>query len=74
MEQLNDVHSHKKLIVYRGQSMSKTEFEHLTKTNGGLIAFNNFLSTSKDRSVSLRFANHALANPDLMGILFIMDN
>ena len=52
--------------------MPKTEFEQLTKTKGGLIAFNNFLSTSKARSVSLDFAHRALANPDLVGVLFIM--
>ena len=46
-EQFNGGQSNKKFIVYRGQGMSKTEFEQLTKTKGGLIAFNNFLSTSK---------------------------
>ncbi|CAF4982305.1 unnamed protein product, partial [Rotaria sp. Silwood1] len=44
----------------------------MSKTKGGLISFNNFLSTSKKREVSLDFAQHAATNPDLVGILFIM--
>ena len=71
-EQFIDVHSQATFTVYRGQGMEKTQFEHLTKTNGGLISFNNFLSTSKNHSTSLRFANNALTNPDLVGVLFIM--
>jgi tetratricopeptide (TPR) repeat protein len=58
--------------VYRGQGMSKTEFEKMNKTKGGLISFNNFLSVSKDHKVSLVFANRAVSNPDLVGILFVM--
>ena len=33
--------------VYRGQGMLITEFEKLKQTIGGLLSFNNFLSTSK---------------------------
>jgi tetratricopeptide (TPR) repeat protein len=36
------------------------------------MSFNNFLSTSKDRKTSLDFADRALADPDSMGILFVM--
>ena len=58
--------------VYRGQGMSKKDFEQMSKTKGGLMAFNSFLSTSKRHSVSLGFARDALSNPDLVGILFVM--
>ena len=71
-EQFIDVHSQATFTVYRGQGMEKTQFDHLTKTKGGLISFNNFLSTSENRTVSLGFANRALTNPDLVGVLFIM--
>ena len=71
-EQFNGAHFHKKFIVYRGQGLSKIEFEHMANTKDGLISFNNFLSTSKDRSVSCYFAHGALANPDYMGALFII--
>ena len=58
--------------VYRGQGLFTTDFEQLNNSQGGLLAFNNFLSTSFDRDVSLRFTQKTIANSDLMGILFIM--
>jgi hypothetical protein len=36
------------------------------------MSFNNFLFTSKDRDISLTFAESNLTNPDLIGILFVM--
>ncbi|CAF0876685.1 unnamed protein product [Adineta steineri] len=58
--------------VYRGQGLSTEDFEQMIKIKGGLISFNNFLSTSKDRDLSYAFAESNQANPDLVGILFIM--
>ncbi|CAF1374711.1 unnamed protein product [Adineta steineri] len=58
--------------VYRGQGLSTRDFDQMMKTKGGLISFNNFLSTSKDREVSYAFAESNQANPDLVGILFVM--
>jgi len=57
-------------IVYRGQGMLNTEFEHLRENKNGLLAFNNFLSTSIDEDVSKIFADSARENPDLTGVLF----
>ncbi|CAF1426285.1 unnamed protein product [Adineta steineri] len=59
-------------IVYRGQGLMKSDFEKLQKAKGGLMSFNNFLSTSKDTEVSLRFARDAAAEVNKVGILFIM--
>ncbi|CAF1154693.1 unnamed protein product [Adineta steineri] len=59
--------------VYRGQGLSTGDFEQMSKTKGGLISFNNFLSTSKDRELSYALAESNQANPDLAGILFIME-
>ncbi|CAF1117874.1 unnamed protein product [Adineta steineri] len=58
--------------VYRGQGLSIGDFEQLIKTKGGLISFNNFLSTSKDRDLSYAFAESNQTNPDLAAILFVM--
>ncbi|CAF0970995.1 unnamed protein product [Adineta steineri] len=58
--------------VYRGQGFSTEDFEKMSKTKGGLISFNNFLSTSMVRKVSLGFAQDATKNPDQVGVLFIM--
>ncbi|CAF1273273.1 unnamed protein product [Adineta steineri] len=78
-QQLQQLHEHqinsygrKPFIVYRGQGLLKSDFEKLQKTKGGLISFNSFLSTSKDKEVSLEFARCASTNPDMVGILFIM--
>ena len=62
----------KSFVVYRGQGFLKSNFEKLQKTKGGLISFNNFLSTSTNEKVSLSFAQDASTKPNMVGILFIM--
>ncbi|CAF1233418.1 unnamed protein product [Adineta steineri] len=70
-QQVNDYHG-EKFLVYRGQGLIKSEFEKLQKAEGGLMSFNNFLSTSKDKEVSVQFAECASTKSDTIGILFIM--
>jgi tetratricopeptide (TPR) repeat protein len=62
----------KSFVVYRGQGLSTIDFEKLRKTKGGLMSFNNFLSTSKSREVSVVYATGALSQTDAVGILFQM--
>ncbi|CAF1138025.1 unnamed protein product [Adineta steineri] len=71
-EQFDDHQSSETFTVYRGQGLSKEDFTEMTKTKGGLLSFNNFLSTSKNRNVSLKFARQTATNPDLVGVLFVM--
>ena len=71
-KQSGDHQTGKMLTVYRGQGLSKTDFQKMKETKGGLMSFNNFLSTSKDRNTSLPFARSALADPESVGILFVM--
>ena len=59
-------------IVYRGQALSSVDLEQLMTTQGGLLSFNNFLSTSKDRNVSFDFAQRTIATSNMMGIVFVM--
>ncbi|CAF1125366.1 unnamed protein product [Adineta steineri] len=74
IEQLySQTHEKTKQILYRGQGISKIEFEKVKQSQGGLWAFNNFLSTSTDRDVSLAFAESVESDPDLIGILFQME-
>ncbi|CAF1495735.1 unnamed protein product [Rotaria sp. Silwood1] len=75
IEQLHrdEMQSTEKTIVYRGQGLSHSEVEKLNSSKGGLLSFNNFLSTSTDRQVSYTFADSAGSNPDLIGILFRME-
>ncbi|CAF4185219.1 unnamed protein product, partial [Adineta steineri] len=58
--------------VYRGQSISETDFNQLISTQGGLLSFNNFLSTNKNRNVSLAFARRTINSSNKIGVLFIM--
>ena len=59
-----------RLTVYRGQSLSLIDFEKLSKSRAGLMSFNNFLSTSYVRKVSLAFAQSASQRPGMVGVLF----
>ncbi|CAF1027911.1 unnamed protein product [Adineta steineri] len=70
-QQVSD-YRRKSFIVYRGQGLMKSHFKKLQKAKGGLMSFNNFLSTSNDQAVSFMFAESASQNPDMVGILFIM--
>ncbi|CAF1262994.1 unnamed protein product [Adineta steineri] len=71
-EQFDGQQSDKTFTVYRGQSLSKEDFTEMTKTKGGLLSFNNFLSSSKNRNTALKFLQQVATNPDLVGILFVM--
>ncbi|CAF1539455.1 unnamed protein product, partial [Rotaria sp. Silwood1] len=77
--QIEDLHSKqidqyhgKTFLLYRGQGFLTADFEKITKNKGGLISFNNFLSTSKNRDVSLGFAYGALGTTAMVGVLFQM--
>ncbi|CAF2633795.1 unnamed protein product [Rotaria sp. Silwood2] len=62
-----------KFQVFRGQGLSMEDFEKMKKTKGGLMSFNNFLSTSRNRAVSLEnFARPPTRNTTSVGILFVM--
>ncbi|CAF4085820.1 unnamed protein product, partial [Rotaria sordida] len=63
-----------KFQVFRGQGLSMEAFEKMKKTKGGLMSFNNFLSTSRNRDISLKnFARPAAFDADSVGILFVMN-
>ncbi|CAF4887633.1 unnamed protein product, partial [Rotaria socialis] len=76
LEQLNRQQAcnfEQKFMVYRGQGFTKQEFECLTKVKGGLLAFNNFLSTSKEKNVATGFVEDKLGkDKQLIGVLFNM--
>jgi tetratricopeptide (TPR) repeat protein len=71
-EQFGGRHVGDGFTVYRGQDISHTDLDQMIKMKGRLMSFNNFLSTSKDRNVSLLFAESNQSNPDLVGILFVL--
>ena len=65
-----------KFIVYRGQELCGDTFKIMREQKGGLMCFNNFLSTSENRDISLnsfaRPAANDLSKPNHVGILFEM--
>jgi tetratricopeptide (TPR) repeat protein len=71
-EQFDGQNDSNSFAVYRGQGLTQADFDQLTKTKGGLLSFNNFLSTSKNRNVSLEFARQTMTTSSLVGVLFIM--
>ena len=72
-EQFHDQTSSQSFIVYRGQNLSQTDFNQLKQNQGGLLAFNNFLSTSKNRNTSLKFVHRNLRKNELVPLLFVMN-
>ncbi|CAF3451590.1 unnamed protein product [Rotaria socialis] len=63
----------KSFTVYRGQGMSKEDFQNLLDSKGGLLSFNNFLSTSMERKVGMEFVERTMKkNQDIVGVIFIM--
>jgi hypothetical protein len=71
-EQYGEQSHSNSFIVHRGQGLSQADFDQLQTTQSGLLAFNNFLSTSLDRDVSLNFARRMVNTSDKVGVLFIM--
>ncbi|CAF4655655.1 unnamed protein product, partial [Rotaria socialis] len=76
LEQLHQEQSDKfkkSFTVYRGQGMSKEDFQNLLDSKGGLLSFNNFLSTSMERKVGMEFVERTMKkNQDIVGVIFIM--
>ncbi|CAF1520772.1 unnamed protein product [Adineta ricciae] len=58
--------------VYRGQGLMKKDFDKLMATKGGLMSFNNFLSTSENRNISLIFTPGNPKNSDVISVLFVI--
>ncbi|CAM4978979.1 unnamed protein product [Rotaria socialis] len=76
LEQLHQEQSakfKKSFTVYCGQGMSKEDFQNLLDSKGGLLSFNNFLSTSMDPKVGIEFVERTMEkNQDIVGVIFIM--
>ena len=56
--------------VFRGQGLSHEYFGKMKQSKGGSMAFNNFLSTSFNREISIGFARQS--SSDLIAVLFVM--
>jgi Tfp pilus assembly protein PilF len=59
-------------LVYRGQGLAILDFEKLQRSEGGLLSFNCFLSTSSHKDVPIMLAESSAMGTDKVGILFVM--
>lgn len=71
-EQFNNKNVDQILTVYRGQGMSTADFEQMKNLKGGLLSFNNFLSTSKRVETAHRFLSYGDPYSDMVNIIFVM--
>ncbi|CAF3548501.1 unnamed protein product [Rotaria socialis] len=62
-----------KLVLYRGQSLTRDDFEKLKSNIGGLLSVNTFLSTSEKKDIALLFTGGTIEDSDTEGILFEID-
>lgn len=58
------------VTLYRGQALSEREFKELQKCQGRLIAFNQFLSTSRNYDTAHLFAESNSMKNDMKGVIF----
>jgi hypothetical protein len=76
-EQIKQLHliqnNQKTLTVYRGLGMFNAEFEKIRQSNGGLIFFNQFLSTTFYSQMASVRAFSSQDDPHLTGVLFEID-
>ena len=71
-KQLTTLSFNQTFTVYRGQGMDQASLEKIEASKGGLLSFNSFLSTSRNRQTSLQFAELGLARTSVAGVLFVM--
>lgn len=71
-EQFGDLDLWDPFPVYRGQSLSVHDFVQLRASHGGLLSFNNFLSTSRARDVGQLYAESNLGDPQVISVLFVI--
>ena len=59
------------LRVFRGQGMNQSDFQKLKASQGGLLTFNNFLSTSSNETMATCFAYQACTagDPNIVPLL-----
>jgi tetratricopeptide (TPR) repeat protein len=61
------------LTVYRGAKLDQEEFDKLKENQGKLISTNGYLSTSRVRERSLRFATKPTKRTNFVPVLFQID-
>ena len=71
-EQFGSCSSNQSFTIYKGQMIDKKFFEKIAESNGNLLQFDTFLSTTKCRDIALLFVDTDSRNPDLFSVLFVI--
>ncbi|CAF1412420.1 unnamed protein product [Adineta ricciae] len=58
--------------VYRGQGMSKGDFQKVWNMKRGLIVVKNFLLTSPTEETAMKYVERVLLDSDKVGVIFII--
>jgi len=69
------VHHHKQsaIQVYRGQCLSKNDFDNMQRRKGGFITFNNLLSAAPNREICSFYAHSVAEKPETVGVVFVIN-
>ena len=69
---INPKYTGKTLILYRGQNMKISEFNHIKGNVGGLLSVNTFFSTTDDLEVAIVFSGFDDKDrlPELISVVF----
>jgi len=66
-------HQYQPITVYRAARMTNEQFENLSKNQNGLLAFNDFLVTTLERSTALRFAQKLRNDTDVTAVVYTIE-
>lgn len=66
-------HQYHPISVYRAASMSIKEYENFEKNREGLLSFDDFLITTLERTIALKFATKLRGDPNSVAIIYKID-
>lgn len=66
-------HQYHPISVYRAAGLSLKEFENFEKNQEGLLSFDDFVITTLERSIALKFANKLRTDIGVVAIIYKID-
>ncbi|CAF0750595.1 unnamed protein product [Adineta ricciae] len=66
-------HQHRAMSVYRSTRITNDMLTNIEKNANGLLAFNDFLLTTLERSMALKFANSLRSDSNYVAVIFKID-
>lgn len=66
-------HQYHPISVYRAAKMTDKEFKHFENNQNGLLSFNDFVITTLERTIALKFAQKLRTDPDTIAVIYKLD-